>query len=157
MLDRRTLYAVKHTSKTGEKAQPELQAARREIAFAEALYEIQCLDILKQEREEEITDSHRRLCGIQGHPGFERISRFYGYAETRRSIWLVQGMEGQSLSKLLFEIKGEFSGSERVYRVKHGPVLEAMRKDINVLRLLLRQIMGRLYLIVRNNSPFRVS
>eukprot|EP00928_Gymnodinium_smaydae_P046401 TRINITY_DN3090_c0_g1_i1.p1 TRINITY_DN3090_c0_g1~~TRINITY_DN3090_c0_g1_i1.p1 ORF type:complete len:409 (-),score=70.09 TRINITY_DN3090_c0_g1_i1:44-1270(-) len=85
--------------------------------------------------------------------GMRHITRLFGALETRHDLWLVMEYGGDPLSKALFEIKGEFASRgaaqprERVYRVHHLPLLQAMKQDPSVLRRLLAQVLEALFVL----------
>lgn len=39
-------------------------------------------------------------------------------------MWIVQEFGGTCITKQFFEVKGEFRGGERIYRIGHGLLLE---------------------------------
>lgn len=78
------------------------------------------------------------------YPGIEHIAKLLDYAETKRDIWLVMEYGGTSLTKMAYEIKGEFLRGERLYRVMHLPLLQAMKCDPDVLKDILRQLLSAL-------------
>ena len=47
---------------------------------------------------------------------------------------------GQSLTKNLYEVKGEFFKGERLYNIAHQDMLRAMKKDLNVLKVRVRAL-----------------
>ena len=62
----------------------------------------------------------------------------------------MQEYGGTPITKLLFELKGEFLRGERIYRVHHGVLLDAMKKDRFVLKTFLQQILLALYYLNQN-------
>lgn len=62
-------------------------------------------------------------------PGVRHIAKFVKKIEDRHDLWLVYELGGQSLSKALFEIKGEFYKGERIYNVNHGTFYKALRDN----------------------------
>lgn len=49
--------------------------------------------------------------------GVEYIAALLDYYEERRDHWLIFEVGGSPLSKCLYEVKGEFVKSERIYRI----------------------------------------
>jgi serine/threonine protein kinase len=78
------------------------------------------------------------------HPGIHHIAKLLDHAETKRDIWLVMEYGGTSLTKMVYEIKGEFLRGERLYRVNHLPVLQSMKQNPAVLKSILRQLLSAL-------------
>jgi len=54
---------------------------------------------------------------IKNHPGVEQIAALVGNHSSNKDQWLVYEKGGRSLSKLLFDVKGEFYKGERIYAV----------------------------------------
>ena len=54
---------------------------------------------------------------IAGHPGIKHIAALVGHHATNKDQWLIFELGGRSLSKLLFDVKGEFYKGERIYAV----------------------------------------
>lgn len=79
-------------------------------------------------------------------PGIAHIAKLLDHQETKRDIWLVMEFGGTSLTKMAYEIKGEFHRGERLYRVLHLPLLETMKRDLRVLKAVLRQLLSALCL-----------
>ena len=46
------------------------------------------------------------------------ITQFLYHKQTSKDLWMVFELGGQTLSKVLYEMKGEFFKGERVYQVK---------------------------------------
>jgi hypothetical protein len=61
--------------------------------------------------------------------------QLYRVIETPKDLWLLYEKGGQALSDLLFEIKGEFVNSSRVYRVHQKPLYERIRSDPKLLKV----------------------
>eukprot|EP00929_Paragymnodinium_shiwhaense_P007733 TRINITY_DN111646_c0_g1_i1.p1 TRINITY_DN111646_c0_g1~~TRINITY_DN111646_c0_g1_i1.p1 ORF type:complete len:427 (-),score=89.63 TRINITY_DN111646_c0_g1_i1:130-1410(-) len=86
----------------------------------------------------------------QLYPGMRHITRLLDVSETKQDLWLIMELGGSTLTKMLFEIKGEFVSRgvaqprERVYRVHHLPLYQAMKRDPRILKRLLRQILEAL-------------
>jgi len=77
-------------------------------------------------------------------PGIQYIAKLLDYSETKRDIWMVMEYGGTCLTKMAYEIKGEFLRGERLYRVVHLPMLQAMKRDPAVLKGMLRQLLSAL-------------
>lgn len=77
-------------------------------------------------------------------PGIAHIAKLLDYSETKRDIWMVMEYGGTCLTKMAYEIKGEFLRGERLYRVVHLPMLQAMKRDPAVLKGMLRQLLSAL-------------
>ena len=55
--------------------------------------------------------------------GINYITQFLHHKLTPRDTWMVFELGGHTLSKLLFEMKGEFFKGERVYHVKEKKII----------------------------------
>jgi serine/threonine protein kinase len=84
-------------------------------------------------------------------PGINHIAKLLDYSETKRDIWMVMEFGGTSLTKMAYEIKGEFLRGERLYRVVHLPMLQAMKRDPEVLKDMLRQLLSALCVLADNH------
>ncbi len=51
------------------------------------------------------------------YPGVENIASFIEYRSTKLDDWHICELGGSTLSKFMFDIKGEFFKGERIYRV----------------------------------------
>jgi len=49
--------------------------------------------------------------------GIQNIASFIEYRSTKLDDWHISELGGKTLSKLMFDIKGEFFKGERIYRV----------------------------------------
>lgn len=49
--------------------------------------------------------------------GINYITHLLNYKSTAKDLWMVFELGGHTLSKLLYEMKGEFFKGERVYQV----------------------------------------
>ena len=56
---------------------------------------------------------------VESHPGLESVAKLIDHIEDNKDFWLIYELGGQSLSKLLFDVKGEFYKGERIYFVNH--------------------------------------
>ena len=54
---------------------------------------------------------------VKNHQGLKNIAALIDNHSTRSDQWLMFEMGGQSLSKMLFDVKGEFYKGERIYAV----------------------------------------
>jgi serine/threonine protein kinase len=61
--------------------------------------------------------------------------------EDNNDIWLVFEKGGRSLSSLIFKIKGEFLGNERIYSIKKGRFLMYLIDDINNLKNFIKKLL----------------
>ncbi|CAD7952387.1 unnamed protein product [Amoebophrya sp. A25] len=99
----------------------------------------------------------QRLTGVGDHDhnsrggsspssaGSRHVVRLEAFVEGKTDLWIVMEDGGAPISKSLFEVKGEFVNSARVYRVNHGPLMQRMRlpKDDNFfLRDYFRQMLS---------------
>eukprot|EP00928_Gymnodinium_smaydae_P095998 TRINITY_DN8378_c0_g1_i2.p1 TRINITY_DN8378_c0_g1~~TRINITY_DN8378_c0_g1_i2.p1 ORF type:complete len:319 (-),score=61.53 TRINITY_DN8378_c0_g1_i2:87-1043(-) len=57
---------------------------------------------------------------------------------------------GLSLTKCAYEIRGEFLRSERLYRVSHLPLVQAMKRDVSVLKSVLGQLLSALNVLAEH-------
>ena len=78
-----------------------------------------------------------------GHPGLEYICKLLDHQEDKLDLWLIFELCGKPLSKLLFDVRGEFYKGERIYSVRHNT--KAIRFFSNSswqqLRLLIRCVL----------------
>jgi len=81
------------------------------------------------------------------YPGICHLAKLLDYSETKKDIWLVMEYGGTCLTKMAYEIKGEFLRGERVYRVIHLPLLQRMKRDVRNLKQMLRQLLSALSLL----------
>lgn len=132
----RTLVAVKQVAKgTSGKKRSDMEAARKEIFFGSYLFHAGGEPKLSPAR----------------YPGIQHIAKLLDHAETKRDIWLVMEFGGTSLTKMAYEIKGEFHRGERLYRVDHLPMLQSMKQSTEVLKDLLRQLLSALCILADNH------
>lgn len=59
------------------------------------------------------------LTHTSDHQGHNHISHLLDQINEGKDVWLVYEVGGNSLSKMLFEVKGEFHNGERIYFVNH--------------------------------------
>lgn len=123
--------AVKQAAKgTTGKKRSDTEAAKKEIFFGSVLFG-------EGEAKEELL----------GHEGTRHITKLLDFFETKRDVWLVMEYGGTSLTKMAYEIKGEFLRGERLYRVNHLPLLQSMKSNTGVFTELLRQLLSALCLL----------
>jgi len=121
--------AIKQVAKgTTGKKKSDTDSARKEICFGSYLFH---------------PGGEPKLSPAQ-YPGIHHMAKLLDYAETKRDIWLVMEYGGTCLTKMAYEIKGEFLRGERLYRVDHLPLLQSMKRDPEVLKDLLRQLLSAL-------------
>jgi serine/threonine protein kinase len=68
------------------------------------------------------------------------IARLLDEIEEKQDFWLVYEVGATSLSKHLFDVKGEFYKGERLYLVNHGAFYQDLKRDRGLLRQLIRKI-----------------
>ncbi len=61
------------------------------------------------------------------YPGVHSVAAYLDLIEDAKDIWLIYELGGASLSKLLFDVKGEFFKGERLYHVSHMPFYAALK------------------------------
>lgn len=124
--------AIKQVAKgnTGKK-RSDVEAARKEILFGSSFFE---------------AGGEPKV----DHRGVGHIARLHDWVETKRDIWLVMEYGGTSLTKMAYEIKGEFHRGERLYRVHHLPLLESMKQGQHVLKAMLQQLLSALCLFAEH-------
>jgi serine/threonine protein kinase len=125
--------AIKQVAKgTTCKKKSDVDAARKEILFADFLFNIPGGTPKVSQAE---------------YPGIAHLAKLIEYMETKRDIWLVMEYGGTCLTKMAYEIKGEFLRGERLYRVLHLPLLASAKQDSRVLRRLLHQLLSALVVL----------
>lgn len=72
------------------------------------------------------------------------------YVEDSNDLWLVFENGGKSLSSLIFKIKGEFLGNERIYSIKKGKFLRYLFEDINNLKEFIRKMLHFIHFLNEN-------
>lgn len=123
------VVALKQVAKgTTGKKRSDTEAARKEIFFGSYFFH---------------PGGEPKLSPRQ-YPGISHIAKLLDYSETKRDIWMVMEFGGTCLTKMAYEIKGEFLRGERLYRVVHLPMLQAMKRDPEVLKGMLRQLLSAL-------------
>lgn len=63
------------------------------------------------------------------------------YIEDNNDLWLIFEKGGRSLANLIFKIKGEFLGNERIYNIKKGKFLVHLFDDINNLKDFMKKVL----------------
>ena len=53
------------------------------------------------------------------YPGMKQIAKLIDDIDETKDYWLVYEVGSHSLSKHLFDVKGEFFKGERIYHVQH--------------------------------------
>ena len=66
-------------------------------------------------------------------PGINYIAELLDINEDKHDLWLTYELGGMTLTKNLFEVKGEFYKGERVYHCSYQDLYFAMKKDRTVL------------------------
>ena len=74
------------------------------------------------------------------YPGIKMIARLLDVIEEPRDYWLVYEVGAQSLTKLLFEVKGETYKGERIYSVLHQQFYLKLKEDKQILKDLIRRL-----------------
>ena len=69
------------------------------------------------------------------------LCKYIDSISDQKDIWIAYDLGGNSLSKELFEIKGEFYNNERIYKVNHLAFYEKMKNNILYLKQLLKQVL----------------
>lgn len=60
--------------------------------------------------------------------------------KTNKDWWLVYELGGDSLSKMLFEVKGEFHNGERIYFINHQDFYFDVKKSKNLMRQFIQKL-----------------
>lgn len=81
------------------------------------------------------------------YPGIGGIATYVAKIDEAKDMWLIYEEGGSSLTKSLFEIKGEFYKGERVYRVSSQPFYDQIKENPKLLKLLLRKLIEVLDLL----------
>uniref|UniRef100_A0A0G4ICY6 Protein kinase domain-containing protein n=1 Tax=Chromera velia CCMP2878 TaxID=1169474 RepID=A0A0G4ICY6_9ALVE len=113
------------------KASADVESARREISVGQFLFH----------------NGEPRKALESEFRGIRHVARMIDSRETARDLWIVFEMAGVSLTKLLFNIKGEFWNGQRTYRVVHGRLLEVFKRNLRSLKSFLRKMMEALHLL----------
>lgn len=127
--EKQPAVAIKQVAKgTTGKKRSDADSARKEIFFGSYLFH----------------EGGEPKLHPDKHPGINHITRLFEHSETKRDMWLVMEYGGTSLTKMAYEIKGEFHRGERLYRAHHLPLLQSMKQNPAVLKGLLRQLISAL-------------
>eukprot|EP00345_Euplotes_harpa_P011296 CAMPEP_0168348940 /NCGR_PEP_ID=MMETSP0213-20121227/20080_1 /TAXON_ID=151035 /ORGANISM="Euplotes harpa, Strain FSP1.4" /LENGTH=289 /DNA_ID=CAMNT_0008358707 /DNA_START=40 /DNA_END=905 /DNA_ORIENTATION=+ len=84
------------------------------------------------------------------HEGNKSISHLLSTIDDKKDVWLVYEVGGDSLSKALFNIKGEFHKGERIYFINHQDLYRSIKKNKNMLRQLLVKLFNAFDLLHEN-------
>lgn len=124
--------AVKQILKgTTGKKMSDTQSAKKEIFFGSYLFH----------------EGGEPKLSVEKFPGMKHIAKLIECQETKKDIFLVMEYGGTSLTKMAYEIKGEFVRGERVYRAHHQPLLQSMKQNPIFLKILLRQLLSALVVL----------
>lgn len=74
-------------------------------------------------------------------PGLKSIAALLDEVETKFDYWIIYELGGPSLTKNLFEVKGQFHKGERIYNVEHQPFYFAVKQDINLLKQFIKLLL----------------
>jgi dual specificity tyrosine-phosphorylation-regulated kinase 2/3/4 len=129
------LVAIKQVAKgTTGKKKADTDSARKELCFGQNLFHPGGTPKVSEKE----------------FPGVRHIAKLIDAVETKRDLWLVQEFGGTCLTKACFEIKGEFVRGERLYRVIHQPLMQAMRRNPVYLKRALKQLLQAVDLLSEN-------
>jgi serine/threonine protein kinase len=106
-------YAIKQFSKSGV-ARTTIESCQREIRIGK--------EIKKWEN--------------------ENIVSYQFNVQDSKDWWVVYDVGGESLSKLLFEMKGEFFRGERIYNITRLPLFTTLKDSEEALKSLLRGVLN---------------
>mmetsp|Transcript_58174 Transcript_58174/g.127543 ORF Transcript_58174/g.127543 Transcript_58174/m.127543 type:complete len:549 (+) Transcript_58174:103-1749(+) len=124
--------AVKQVAKgNGHQHRANVESAKKEITQGDKLFDAGGVSRVDAKR----------------FPGINHICRLFDFQETKRDLWLVMEYGGTCLTKMIFEIKGEFHRGERIYRVHHLPYFQDMKRDLNCLKHFLRQMCSAFHVL----------
>lgn len=68
-----------------------------------------------------------------------------------KDIWVFYEVGGSSLSKLLFEMKGEFYNGERVYNIIQLPLFKTFLRHQDTIKQLLRTLLSAVVMFNQHN------
>ncbi|PHJ16222.1 protein kinase domain containing protein, partial [Cystoisospora suis] len=74
-------------------------------------------------------------------PGTKHIAKCYGTICGKSSVFVAYEFGGVALSTLVRDVKGEFVGQKRMYRLLEKPLYTLMRQDPRILKCLLRDML----------------
>jgi serine/threonine protein kinase len=72
----------------------------------------------------------------------ENIIKLVDSIEDNNDIWLIFEKGGKSLSSLMFKIKGEFLGNERIYLIQKGKYLGRLFENISNFKNFLKKMLN---------------
>jgi len=126
------VVAVKQVAKgTTGKKKADTEAARKEICFGDYLFH---------------PGGVPKVSPME-YPGISHIAKLLDYSETKRDVWIVMEFGGTCLTKMVYEIKGEFNRGERIYRVLHLPLMQGFKRDISLLKRMMKQLLSAICVI----------
>ena len=67
-------------------------------------------------------------------PGISSITALLDEREDKHDYWLTYELGGKSLTKNLFEVKGEFHKGERIYHIYHNDFYYALKQDKSLMK-----------------------
>eukprot|EP00347_Sterkiella_histriomuscorum_P015995 403354901 len=76
----------------------------------------------------------------QQYPGLRSIAKLIDDIDEPKDYWLVYEVGSHSLSKHLFDVKGEFFKGERIYHVQHQQFFQMLKQSPDHLRILIKKI-----------------
>ena len=79
--------------------------------------------------------------------GINSIAAYINVIDDIKDMWLVHEEGGLSLTKSLFEVKGEFYKGERIYRVISQPFYNLIKVNTNLLKELIKKLIEVLDLL----------
>lgn len=68
------------------------------------------------------------------------IAKLIDDIEENKDYWLVYEVGSQSLSKHLFDVKGEFYKGERIYHVSHQNLFQAAKRNHNIIKVFIKKM-----------------
>ena len=84
------------------------------------------------------------------HVGHQNISHLVEKVEDTKDIWLVYELGGESLSTALFNVKGEFYKSERIYIIHHQDLYQAIKSSKKTMWQFLSKLFEAFDLLHKN-------
>ena len=88
---------------------------------------------------------------LQSNCKSELMIYLYESIEDNNDIWFIFEKGGHNLSDLIFKLKGEFLGTERIYSIKKGHFLMKLTSDISQLKLFIKTLLKFIYNISKYN------
>eukprot|EP01017_Pseudomicrothorax_dubius_P011559 TRINITY_DN1434_c0_g1_i2.p1 TRINITY_DN1434_c0_g1~~TRINITY_DN1434_c0_g1_i2.p1 ORF type:complete len:476 (+),score=125.05 TRINITY_DN1434_c0_g1_i2:370-1797(+) len=89
---------------------------------------------------------------VFGHyPGVENLIKMKKDISTAKDTWLVYELGGRTLTKALFDIKGEFARGERIYNVQQMALYRSIKRSSRHLKMIIRSLASALVLLADNN------